>query len=127
LKLQPENKEAQSASARLESAIKNDPTAANNELKSAIRSFYQGQLEDARTALMDYLESPQTAQNPGAADFYLGATLIERSLLHTPQAQWKGPSQDAIIAFKDARKANYNPVRSYVSPLLLKIWDSTAQ
>ena len=127
LKLQPDNKEAQAASAKLESAIKNDPTAATNELKSAIRSFYQGQFDDARTALLDYLESPQTALNPGAADFYYGATLIERSLLHTPQAQWKGPSQDAITAFKDARKAKYNPVRAYVSPLVLKIWDSTTQ
>jgi hypothetical protein len=76
---------------------------------------------------MDYLESPQTALNPGAADFYLGATLIERSLLRTPQTQWKGPSQDAISAFKQARKANYNPVRTYVSPILLKVWDSTGQ
>jgi hypothetical protein len=127
LKLQPDNKEAQSASTRLESVIKNDPTAAASELKSAIRSFYQGQYDDARTALMDYLESPQTAKSPGAADFYLGATLIERSLLRTPQAQWKGPSQEAINSFKEARKANYNPVRAYVSPVLLKIWDSVGQ
>jgi hypothetical protein len=127
LKLQPDNKEAQTHSAKLEQAIKTDPAAATNELKSAIRSFYQGQFDDARTALMDYLESPQTAQNPGAADFYLGATLIERSLLRTPQAQWKGPSQDAISAFKQARKANYNPVRAYVSPVLLKIWDSVGE
>ncbi len=125
LNLQPDNKEAQSSSARLEQAIKNNPAAALTELKSAIRSFYQGQFDDARTALMDYLESPQTAQNPGVADFYLGATLIERSILRTPQAQWKGPSQDALSAFREARKANYNPVRAYVSPTLLKIWDST--
>jgi tetratricopeptide (TPR) repeat protein len=127
LKLQPDNKEAQTQVAKLEQAIKTDPTAATNELRSAIRSFYQGQFDDARTALMDYLESPQTALNPGAADFYLGATLIERSLLRTPQTQWKGPSQDAISAFKQARKANYNPVRTYVSPILLKVWDSTGQ
>jgi hypothetical protein len=76
---------------------------------------------------MNYLESPLTAQNPGVADFYLGATLIERSMLHTPQAQWQGPSPDALSAFKEARKANYNPVREYVSPALLKIWDSTGQ
>jgi hypothetical protein len=75
---------------------------------------------------MDYLESPQTAQNPGVADFYLGATLIERSILRTPRAQWHGPSPEALAAFKAARKANYSPVRAYVSPALLKIWDSTA-
>jgi len=128
LKLQPGNQEAQTNSAKLEQAIKSDPkAAAANELRSAIRSFYQAQFDDARTALMDYLESPQTAQNPGAADFYLGATLIERSILRTARAQWKGPSQDAITAFKEARKANYSPVRSYISPVLLKVWDSTAQ
>ena len=76
---------------------------------------------------MNYLESPQTAQNPGVADFYLGATLIEQSMLATPREQWQGPSQDALSAFKEARKANYNPVRAYVSPALLKIWDSTGQ
>ena len=127
LKLQPDNKEAQTSSARLEQAIKSDPAAATNELKSAIRSFYNAQFDDARTALMEYLESPQTANNLGAADFYLGATLIQRSILRTPRAQWKGPSADALSAFKAARKANYNPVRAYVSPALLKVWDSTAQ
>jgi hypothetical protein len=76
---------------------------------------------------MDYLESPQTAQNPGVADFYLGATMIERSILRTPRAQWQGPSLDALAAFKAARKANYSPVREYISPALLKIWDSTGQ
>ena len=128
LKLQPGNQEALTKSTTLAQAIKSDPkAAAANELRSAIRSFYQAQYDDARTALMDYLESPQTAQNPGAADFYLGATLIERSILRTARTQWKGPSQDAITAFKEARKANYAPVRAYVSPVLLKIWDSTAQ
>jgi hypothetical protein len=124
LKIQPDNKEAVSSSARLQQANKTDPAAAANELKAAIRSFYQAQFDEARTALMDYLESPQTAQNPGAADFYLGAALIERSILRTPKAQWKGPSEDAITAFKAARKANYSPVRTYISPALLKIWDS---
>jgi hypothetical protein len=127
LKLQPGNQDAQSNTERLEKAIKSDPTAAMNELKSAIRYFYQAQFDDARRALMDYLESPQTAQNPGVADFYLGATMIERSILRTPRAQWQGPSLDALAAFKAARKANYSPVREYISPALLKIWDSTGQ
>jgi len=127
LKLQPDNKEAQTHSATLEATIKSDPAAATSELKSAIRAFYQGQFDDARTALMDYLAYPQTAQNPGAANFYLGAALIERALLRTPQAQSKGPSQEGIFFFKEARKANYNPVRAYVSPSLLKVWDSIGQ
>jgi len=127
LKLQPGNTEAQTATTRLEQAMKSDPAAAMSELKGAIRSYYEAQFEEARRALMDYLESPQTAQNPGVADFYLGATLIQRSILHTPSGQWKGPSEDAINAFKAARKANYNPVRAYVSPALLKIWDSLPQ
>ena len=127
LKLQPDNKDAQAGQQRLQQAIKTDPAAANNELRSAIRSFYNGQFDDASTALTEYLGSPQTAQNPGAADFYLGASLIARSILRRPHAQWTGPSAEAIAAFKAARKSNYNPVRAYVSPTLLAIWDSTAK
>jgi hypothetical protein len=127
LKLQPGNQDAQSNTDRIEQAIRNDPAAAKNELISAIRYFYQSQFDDARSALMNYLESPQTALNPGVANFYLGATLIEQSMLATPREQWHGPSQDALSAFKEARKASYNPVRSYVSPALLKVWDSTGQ
>jgi hypothetical protein len=127
LKLQPGNPEAQSSSDRIQQAVKSDPAAAKSELKAAIRYFYNSQFDDARRALMSYLESPQTASDPGAADFYLGATLVERSILQTPQAKWQGPSKDALLAFQQARKANYSPVRAYVSPTLLKIWDSTAQ
>jgi hypothetical protein len=127
LKLQPGNQDAQSSTDRIQQAIQNDPAAAKKELASAIRYFYSSQFDDARRTLMSYLESPQTAQNPGVADFYLGATLIERSMLQNPRAKWHGPSQDALSAFQAARKANYNPVRTYVSPALLKIWDSTGQ
>ena len=125
LKLQPGNQDAQSNTDRIEQAIRSDPAAARNELIAAIRYFYQSQFDDARRALMNYLESPQTAENPGVADFYLGATLIERSMMATPREQWRGPSQDALSAFKEARKANYGPARAYVSPALLKIWDAT--
>jgi tetratricopeptide (TPR) repeat protein len=127
LKLQPGNQDAQSNMARIEQLIKNDPAAARNELIAAIRYFYHSQFDDAQRALMNYLEAPQTAKNPGVADFYLGATLIDRSMLQTPRAQWQGPSPDALSAFQEARKANYSPVRAYISPALLKIWDSTAQ
>jgi len=127
LKLQPGYQDAQSNTVRIEQAIQNDPAAAKNELTSAIQYFYHSQFDDARRALMNYLESPQTARNPGAADFYLGATLIERSMLQTPRTLWKGPSADALSAFQQARNANYNPVREYISPALLKIWDSTGQ
>jgi len=126
LKLQPGNPEAQSSTDRIQKAIQSDPAAAKSELKTAINYFYNSQFDDARRALMSYLEVPQTASDPGVADFYLGATLIERSMLQTPRARWQGPSKDALLAFEQARKANYNPVRAYVSPTLLKIWDSTA-
>ena len=125
LKLQPGNQDAQSNTARIEQLIKNDPAAAKSELVAAIRYFYHSQFDDAQRALMNYLEAPQTAKSPGVADFYLGATLIERSMLQTPRTQWQGPSQDALSAFQAAKRANYNPVRAYVSPALLKIWDST--
>jgi len=127
LKLQPTNSDAQINTDRIQQAIKNDPAAAKNELAMAIRYFYNSQFDDARRTLLNYLESPQTAKDPGVADFYLGATLVERSMLQNPRANWKGPSQDALSAFQEARKANYNPVRAYVSPTLLKIWDSTSQ
>jgi len=127
LKLQPGNQEAQSNTARIEQLIKNDPAAAKSELTSAIRYFYHSQFDDAQRALMNYLEAPQTATNPGVADFYLGAALIEKAMLQTPRQQWQGPSVDALTAFHEARRANYKPVRAYLSPALLKVWDSTAQ
>jgi hypothetical protein len=127
LKLQPGNQDAQSNTARIEQTIKSDPAAAKKELVSAIRYFYLSQFDDAQRSLLDYLESPQTAQNPGVADFYLGATLLEQSILTTPKAQWKGASPEAISAFKKARTENYSPARAYVSPTLLKVWDSTGQ
>ena len=127
LKLQPGNQDAQSNTARIEQTIKSDPAAAKKELVSAIRYFYLSQFDDAQRSLLDYLESPQTAQNPGVADFYLGATLLEQSILTTPKAQWKGASPEAISAFKMARTENYSPARAYVSPTLLKVWDSTGQ
>jgi hypothetical protein len=127
LKLQPGNAEAQASTDRIQLAIKNDPAAAKNELRAAIRSFYSSQFDDARRALLSYLESPQTATDPGVADFYLGATLIERSILQTPRVQWKGASPEALSAFQQARKANYQPLRNYVSPAILKVWDFTNQ
>ncbi|MGD0901755.1 MAG: hypothetical protein ABR924_02325, partial [Terracidiphilus sp.] len=127
LKLQPGNKDAQSNSERIGQAIRSDPAAARNELASAIRSFYQAQFDQAETALRDYLKSADTAQSPGAAYFYLGAALLEQSILETPRSAWQGPSAEAQAAFKEARKANYNPARSYVSPALLKVWDATGQ
>jgi hypothetical protein len=126
LKLDPANKDAQANTDRIEQLLKSDPAAARNQLKSAIRSFYQAQFEDAERALRDYLKSPQTAKDSGPAYFYLGATLVAHSMLDTPRTKWPGPSADAQTAFREARKASYNPVRSYLSPALLKVWD-TAQ
>jgi hypothetical protein len=125
LKLQPGNKDAQSNSDRIGQAIRSNPAAARNELASAIRYFYQSQFDQAEIALRDYLKSADTAQSPGAAYFYLGAALLEQSILETPRTEWQGPSVEAQSAFKEARKANYNPARGYVSPSLLKVWDST--
>jgi len=51
--------------------------------------------------------------------------LLEQSILETPRSKWQGVSADAQSAFKEARKANYSPARAYVSPVLLKAWDST--
>jgi hypothetical protein len=127
LKLQPGNQDAQSNTSRIEQAIKSDPAAARNELTSGIRYFYLSQFEDAQRALKDYLKSSDTAQSPGAAYFYLGAVLVEQSILETPRSKWQGVSADAQSAFKEARKANYSPARGYVSPALLKVWDSTGQ
>ncbi len=127
LKLQPGNQDAQNNTNRIEQLIKNDPAAARNELTSAIRYFYHARFDDAQRALRDYLKSPKTAQSPGVAYFYLGAALLEQSMLETPRSSWQGPSAEAQSAFQEARKANYSPVRAYVSPPLLKIWDSTGQ
>jgi hypothetical protein len=125
LKLQPANKDAQSNLDRLQLAVKNDPAAAKNELTAAIRYFYRSQFEDAEREFRDYLKTPDKAQNPGPAYFYLGATLLEESMLTTPASSWQGPSPDVVSAFVSARGASYKPVRSYVSPTVLKIWDQT--
>jgi hypothetical protein len=125
LKLDPANTDAQNNIARIGQAIRSDPDAVRNELKSAIRSFYNSQFDDAQTALKDYLKSAQTAESPGVAYFYLGASLLEQAMLETPRAKWQGASADAQSAFREARKANYSPVRQYVSPSLLKVWDAT--
>jgi hypothetical protein len=125
LKLQPSNADAQNNIQRIGDAIRSDPAAAKNELTSAIRYFYHSQFDDAQTALRDYLKSADTAQSPGVAYFYLGAAMVEESMLETPRANWQGPSEEAHVAFRQARKANYSPVREYVSPALLKVWDST--
>jgi hypothetical protein len=127
LKLQPGNNDAQSNLDRLQLAVKSDPAAAKTELTSAIRYFYRSQFEDAEREFRDYLKTPATAQSPGAAYFYLGATLLEESMLATPSSSWQGPSPDVVSAFVNARSASYKPVRSYVSPTVLKIWDSTNQ
>jgi hypothetical protein len=127
LKLDPANTDAQNNIARIGQAIRSDPDAVRNELKSAIRSFYNSQFDDAQTALKDYLKSPKTAESPGVAYFYLGASLLEQAMLETPRAKWQGPSADAQSAFQQARKANYSPARQYVSPSLLKVWDATTQ
>jgi hypothetical protein len=127
LKLQPGNKDAQSNLDRLQLAVKNDPAAAKTELTSAIRYFYRSQFEDAEREFRDYLKAPATTQSPGAAYFYLGATLLEESMLTTPASSWQGPSPDVVSAFVSARTASYHPVRTYVSPTVLKIWDATSQ
>jgi hypothetical protein len=127
LKLQPGNKDAQSNLDRMQLAVKNDPAAAKTELTSAIRYFYRSQFEDAEREFRDYLKTPDTAQSPGVAYFYLGATLLEESMLTTPTSNWQGPPPDAVSAFVSARGASYKPVRSYVSPTVLKIWDQTSQ
>jgi hypothetical protein len=127
LKLQPGNQDAQNNTDRIEQAIRSDPAAARNELITAIRYFYHSQFDDAQRSLLDYLKSPLTARNPGVANFYLGASMIEQSLLNTPRSKWQGPSPDAQSAFKAAHKLNYTPARNYVSPALLKIWDAVGQ
>jgi hypothetical protein len=127
LKLQPNNNDAQANIDRINLTIKNNPAgAARDELKSGIRAFYQGQFDDAQRALKDYLAAGQSAQNAGVAYFYLGATLLEQAMLQTPQSKWQGPSSDVLASFKEAKRANYNPTRAYVSPALLKVWDSTS-
>jgi tetratricopeptide (TPR) repeat protein len=127
LNLDPANTDAQNNVTRIGQLIRSNPTESRTELTVAIRDFYHSQFDDALVAFRDYLKSPQNAQHAGAAYFYLGATLVEQSMLSTPQAKWQGPSSEARSAFKDARKANYSPARQYVSPSLLKIWDSILQ
>ena len=126
LTIQPANADASAGVTRVQQKISSDPQQLKLTLVGAIRDFYDSKLSDAKAALGFYLNAPQT-RSAGAAYFYLGATLLEQSLLRTPQA--KTPAAATVPAevstnFQKARAAGYKPLPQYVSPVLMKAWNS---
>jgi hypothetical protein len=121
----PANFAAKTAIARLQPQVQ--AAADRVSIKKAIGDFYQNKLDTAQQELNAYLKSATPPLSPGVAYFYLGASILEQSLLNTPQAQWQGTPADAQAAFKEARKANFTPMAKYVSPALMKAWESSAQ
>ena len=127
LVLQPGNADATAGVTRVQQKISSDPQQLKLTLVGAIRDFYDSKLSDAKAALGFYLNTPQ-ARSAGAAYFFLGATLLEQSLLTTPQTKTPAspPVPDEVSTnFQRARAAGYKPLPQYVSPVLMKAWNST--
>jgi hypothetical protein len=123
LAAQANNGAAKAGVARIQPQLQ--AAADHKAIHDALRAFYDFKFDDAQSQLEAYLKT--SPLNPGVANFYLGATLLEQSMIKTPQAQWQGAPADAQAAFKEAHKANYTPNAKYVSPAILKVWDSSGQ
>jgi hypothetical protein len=126
LRLDGANKDAIAGMQRVQPRMAADPEGRESILKQAIRDYYAAGFESARTSLQIYLKEQQVASR-GAADFYLGATLLERWIFTTKSRKATDrPPSDAVEAFKRSRVEGYKPLPEYVSPAVLKVWDTTA-
>jgi hypothetical protein len=125
LAIQLGNPDAMAGVARVQQKISSDPQQLKLTLVEAIRDFYDSKLPDAKAALGFYLNTPQ-ARSAGAAFFYLGATLVAQSRLDPSQTKQAGTSvpPEALADFQKARAAGYKPLPQYVSPVLMKAWNS---
>ncbi len=126
LRIQGGNEEALAGRARTQELISHDSQQLNKTLTDGIRAFYDSKFSDAKVALEFYLNTPQ-ARSRGAAAFYLGAVLAAQSVFDTPRGK-KAPAAPpaALAALRQARTLGYKPVAKYISPSLMKLWETTA-
>jgi tetratricopeptide (TPR) repeat protein len=125
LRLQPDNPIATTKKAALLVRINSDPAEQAKSLTTAIRDFYSSRYTDAEDSLQAYLDAP-TAKSKGAAHFYLGATRLYEKILST-----SGQKVDSALAstevqrqFKEARASGYRPLEKFVSPVIMRAWQS---
>jgi tetratricopeptide (TPR) repeat protein len=124
LKLDSANKDAIAGMQRVQPRMAADPLEREKILKAAIRDFYASGFESAQTSLQIYLGEQQVA-NRGAADFYLGATLLEKWIFQKRgRKPGDAPPAEAVSAFRRARSEGYKPLPEYVSPVVLKVWET---
>jgi tetratricopeptide (TPR) repeat protein len=123
LKLSPGNKEAQEGVDRVQPQLATDSDGREKILRAAIRAFYASSFESAKTSLQIYLNE-QSAANRGVADFYLGAAVLEQSILRNKPGSQVSVPQEAADAFKRAHSEGYKPLPEYVAPAVLKAWNA---
>jgi len=122
LQAHSENKEAKAGLSHvLEQEIRLQPQKLNETLVAAIRYFYDSNFPQAQARLETYLDVSE-APNKGAAQFYLGATLLEQSILDSPTGKGQAVPAKALEHFREAKKSNYQPVSRLVSPIVMNAW-----
>jgi len=126
-RLQPGNPDVAAGLAGVQAKINSRPEEQAKVLATAIRAFYSSNYTEAENSLVDYL-GYTNPKYKGAADFYLGATRLYKSVL---EASVRKP-EDAVqlesvqSRFKAAREACYEPIPKYLSPLMARAWKVSA-
>ncbi len=120
----PTNAGASQAVSRLKTQLLSGP-ATEPSPGPAIRALYTGQYREAEQELQTVVASPR-AQSLGAAFFYLAAAHFYRSVLEAGQSPAQAAGQPEVqSAFKRARSLGYIPLPQFVSPDLLRVWQSS--
>jgi len=110
---------------RASEKVEIDSKKMEETLVQGIMQFYASHFTEANDAISRYLQSGGK-EHAGAAQFYLGATLVSLQILSDPKDKnievlW----QQAREHFAAARQLHYTPVRSAVSPKILEQWLKT--
>jgi hypothetical protein len=117
---------AQAGKLRVQQAINSDPAEQAKTLTQALREFYASKFSDAEDDFGTYLSSP-TAKSRGVAHFYLAASRLSRFIIEHPAAKNDATidNPDVQRLFKEARSDKYVPVEKYVSPIVMRAWQSS--
>lgn len=107
-------------------AQQENPPALEDTLTQGIAAYYASHFTQADEALSSYLQA-NAAAYPGAAHFYLGASLLSQAILLDPGDAARGDDmrKQALQEFALAKQSNYEPLRSAVSPRILTQWTQT--
>jgi hypothetical protein len=106
--------------------VESEPKKLEKMLTQGLMDFYASHFTEASDAIGLYLQNGGK-EHAGAAQFYLGATLVSLQITSNPkdkkntEALW----QQAREHFAAARQLHYKPVQSAVSPKILEQWVKT--